>query len=167
MNRRTEPFGLAWWFSGGVSKAALLVWPRTSPRPPRPARPEGRYARVLPRSYRGSQHQLVAVRQPRWTVFEVVDDALQHQLRRRERRSVVQRQDELIPAPACQPIALSDVAPDDVRDVPQAGVLDKPFAGSWIDDPRDRPRAKKPACTACVVRDLLTRRVSTRRASVT
>src|SRR5215208_5553606 len=68
-------------------------------------------ARVAVRTYADAQYQLFAKRSPHGTLLEAPADAPEHRFRRGENRSVPQRQDELIPSPAGQPVALPDTTP--------------------------------------------------------
>src|SRR5919112_3323083 len=68
-------------------------------------------ARVAVRTHADAQHQLLSPGQRHRAPPEAPADAPQHGFGRGENRSVPQRQHELVPSPAGQPVALPDVAP--------------------------------------------------------
>src|SRR5215218_6139596 len=84
--------------------------------------PEVLLARVAARPHRHHQNQLLPLGQTQRAILEVSNYPLQDGLRLRKRVGVAQNHDELIPAPAGQPVALTDVAADDVGNVLYARV---------------------------------------------
>src|SRR5215203_4302031 len=79
-------------------------------------------ARVAARPYRHRQNQFLPLGQTQRAILEVSNYPLQDGLRLRKRVGLTQYQDELVPAPAGQPVALTDVAADDVGYVVYARV---------------------------------------------